>query len=49
LSRNSVQERGEAPERESDYQGSDRMSGDDGYRPTFELIEVAPPTLPPKA
>ena len=48
LSRNAVQERGEAPERENESLGNDAISGDDGYRPTFELIEVAPPTLPPK-
>lgn len=48
-SRNAVQERGDAPERKNDYRGNDQMSGDDGFRPTFELIEVAPPTLPPKA
>ena len=31
------------------YEGTDLVSGDDGFQPMFELREVEPPTLPPKA
>lgn len=48
-SRNLVRDK-ERPEPQGiEYEGTDRLAGDDGFRPMFELIEVAPPTLPPKA
>lgn len=49
LSNNAMREKDQEAQRESDYEGTDRMGGDDGFRPMFELREVAPPTLPPKA
>jgi len=49
LSNNAVREQDTEAQRESDYEGTDRIGGDDGFRPMFELREVAPPTLPPKA
>lgn len=49
MSRNIVRDE-ERPEKfESNYQGDDRIGGDDGYRPMFELIEVPPPSLPAKS
>ena len=49
LTNNAMREKDKEAQRESDYEGTDRIGGDDGFRPMFELREVAPPTLPPKA
>ena len=43
LSNNAMREKDKEAQRESDYEGTDRMGGDDGFRPMFELREVPPP------
>jgi hypothetical protein len=47
-SRNAVRDEERPEPRANEYEGTDRLAGDDGFRPLFDLKEVAPPTLPPK-
>ena len=49
LSRNTVRDTDQEDRDDDRYEGTDLVSGDDGFRPMFELREVEPPTLPPKA
>ena len=49
LSRNSVRDKDQQERDGNRYEGTELVSGDDGFRPMFELRAVNPPTLPPKA
>jgi hypothetical protein len=49
MSRNAVRDKEKQDREKNRYEGNDLVSGDDGFRPTFELKEIGPPTLPPKA
>ena len=49
LSRNSVRDKDQQERDGNRYEGTELVSGDDGFRPMFELRAVDPPTLPPKA
>ena len=44
LSNNAMREKDKEAQREGDYEGTDRMGGDDGFRPMFELRRY--PTYP---
>lgn len=47
-SRNIVRDEQRPEQIDSRYEEADRLAGDDGFRPLFELKEVKQPTLPPK-
>ena len=49
LSRNAVQDKDQQERDDNRYEGTELVSGDDGFQPMFELRAVDPPTLPPKA
>ena len=49
LSRNAVQDKDQQERDDNGYEGTELVSGDDGFQPMFDLRAVDPPALPPKA